>query len=349
MVTKKMSVVCLSVFFLLLAALAGISGEDFYQAVSAAEAESSAESQALAELESKAARADETDPPTEPPTTEAQTEEPTEPETETEPEPWVAVNPNGMTVLTRFNPPEGYSRNAAKTDSFAEFVLNYPLKEDGAQILLYNGSPAPYQQSHLAVFALPIENVDLQQCADSVMRFYAEYYWSQGKADQMRFHYTTGFVSEYTLWRDGYGIQYVDQQFVVYPRAGYDDSYATYVKFLRHAFTYAGSRSMDYYEATPIPMDDIQIGDVFLEGGSPGHVIMVVDVCYDEEGNIAFLLGDGHTPAQDFHVMKNPKHEDDPWFYAEEMSYPFWTFAHIYSEGALQRLTYAKSFDDTEY
>ena len=73
MVTKKMSVVCLSVFFLLLAALAGISGEDFYQAVSAAEAESSAESQALAELESKAARADETDPPTEPPTTEPPT------------------------------------------------------------------------------------------------------------------------------------------------------------------------------------------------------------------------------------------------------------------------------------
>jgi hypothetical protein len=297
----------------------------------------------LKELQEKAAKADETEAPTEP-ATEVPTEPETEPEPEPEPEPWAPLNPKGMTVLTRFNPPEGYTRVKATKNSFAEFVLNYPLKEDGAQILLYNKKPANHQTSHLAVFDLPIENVDLQQCADSVMRFWAEYYWYHGKADQMKFYYTAGFVSEYKMWRDGYGIQYADNQFSWYPRAGYDDSYATFVKFLRHAFTFAGSRSMDYYEAKPIAIEDIRIGDVFLEGGSPGHVIMVIDVCYNEEGKIAFLLGDGHTPAQDFHVMKNPKHEDDPWFYAEEMSYPFWTYAHIYSDGALQRLTYAKDF-----
>lgn len=345
MVTRKFTVPFLIGLFLILSVLSTDSGQRFYKAVQAAEAESEALAESLESLAALMATEATTEAPTEP-STEASTEEPTEPETE--PEPWSAINPDGMTVLTRFNTPEGYTRVKAEKNSFAEFVLNYPLKEDGAQILLYNGKPGQYQSSHMAVFQLPIENVDLQQCADSVMRFYAEYYWSMGRADELKFYYTTGFVSEYSKWRDGYGIQYVNKQFSWYPRAGYDDSYGTFVKFLRHAFTYAGSRSMDYYESSPISIEDIQIGDVFLEGGSPGHVIMVVDVCYDADGNIAFLLGDGHTPAQDFHVMKNPKHEDDPWYYAEEITYPFWTYAHIYSEGALQRLTYAKSFGISE-
>ena len=182
-----------------------------YETGYAAEAQALAESIALKELQEKAAKADETEAPTEP-ATEAPTEPETEPEPEPEPEPWAPLNPKGMTVLTRFNPPEGYTRVKATKNSFAEFVLNYPLKEDGAQILLYNKKPANHQTSHLAVFDLPIENVDLQQCADSVMRFWAEYYWYHGKADQMKFYYTAGFVSEYKMWRDGYGVQYADNQ-----------------------------------------------------------------------------------------------------------------------------------------
>lgn len=278
------------------------------------------------------------------PLTEA--EETTEEQTEPEPEPWIYINPEGETVLTRFNPPEGYARKEAEPDSFAEYVLNYPLKEAGAQALFYDGTPIPYQHVCAAVFDLPIENVDLQQCADSVMRFYAEYYWTQGKADQLSFYYTTGFVSDYARWRDGYRVLYENNQFSWVASYGYDDSYSRFVAFLRHAFCYAGTRSMDYYEAYPISMDEIEIGDVFLEGGSPGHVVMVVDICYDEEGRKAFLLADGHTPAQDFHVMKNMLHMDDPWYYEEEITYPFETFAHTYSEGSLQRLTYAKKFTE---
>lgn len=262
-----------------------------------------------------------------------------------EPKPWVYINSEGTTLLTRFNPPEGYTRTEEKKNSFAEFVLNYPLKDDGALILLYDGSPSEYQFAHAAVFDLPIENVDLQQCADSVMRFYAEYYWAQGCADQLSFYYTTGFVSDYASWRDGYKVQYADNQFSWVPNGGYDDSYSRFVAFLRHAFTYAGTRSMDYYEAYPITMDELEIGDVFLEGGSPGHVVMVVDICYDEQGRKAFLLADGHTPAQDFHVMKNALHPDDPWYYEEEIVYPFETFAHTYIEGSLQRLTYERNLN----
>ena len=267
-------------------------------------------------------------------------DEPMSDSTEKEPEPWVFINPEGMTLLTRFNTPEGYFRTEALENSFAEFVLNYPLKEDGAQVFLYNRTPSPYQICNMAVFDLPIENVDLQQCADSVMRFYAEYYWNQGCADQLSFYYTTGFVSDYASWREGYRVQYAENQFSWVASAGYEDSYSRFVAFLRHAFTFAGTRSMDYYEAYTITMDEVEIGDVFLEGGSPGHVVMVVDICYDEQGRKAFLLADGHTPAQDFHVMKNALHEDNPWYYEEEIVYPFETYAHIYSENSLQRVTY---------
>lgn len=40
------------------------------------------------------------------------------------------------------------------------------------------------------------------------------------------------------------------------------------------------------------------VGDVFLKGGSPGHVVMVVDLCENEEGQKAFLPGQGYMPAQ---------------------------------------------------
>lgn len=37
-------------------------------------------------------------------------------------------------------------------------------------------------------------------------------------------------------------------------------------------------------EAQPIPLSDLQVGDVFLKGGNPGHVVMVVDLCENADG-----------------------------------------------------------------
>lgn len=253
---------------------------------------------------------------------------------------WGYIDGEGMTLETRVRTPEGYSRTAAEENSLTSFLRTYPMKADGSEVLLYNGSPKGNQWAHAAVFALPIEAENLQQCADSVMRVYAEYCWHTGQAEKLSFHLTNGFLAEYSKWRDGQRISVNGNEINWTDSVGYDDSYECFKKYLRMVFAYAGTLSMDTYEAEPITLEELQVGDVFLKGGSPGHVVMVVDICENGEGEKAFLLGQGYMPAQEFQVIKNPAHLDDPWYYEDEVTYPFRTAEYTFSEGSLKRLSY---------
>ncbi|MCM1186533.1 MAG: DUF4846 domain-containing protein [Lachnoclostridium sp.] len=252
--------------------------------------------------------------------------------------PEIFIHAAGDTLETRIFVPKGYVRIPAEEGSFAEFLREYSLKEDQSPILLYNGQEKP-GHSHQAVFALPIEAEDLQQCADSVMRVYAEYlYWS-GQPEKIAFHFTNGFLAKYSRWRDGGRIVVRGKSASWKQSASYDDSYQCFQRYLRTVFVYAGTISMES-ESREISPSELQAGDVFLKGGSPGHVVMVVDVCENEEGKKAFLLGQGHMPAQEFHLLKNPLHRNNPWYYEEEISYPFVTPDYLFPEGSLRRLCY---------
>ena len=81
---------------------------------------------------------------------------------------------------------------------------------------------------------------------------------------------------------------------------------------------------------------------MFLKGGSPGHVVLVADVCENEEGQKAFLLAQRYMPAQEFHLLKNPLHDEDPWYYEREVEYPFVTPEYTFHEGSLKRLNYQR-------
>ena len=249
------------------------------------------------------------------------------------------LDPNGQDLASRILVPEGYHRILAETGSFLEYLRMFPVKEDGSPVLLYDGSEKWNQNAHVAVLGLPIENADLQQCADSVMRIYAEYFLASGQAERIAFHFTNGFEADYATWRAGRRIKVDGNQVYWVNSADYDDSYETFVKYMRMVFTYAGTLSMDG-EADPISLDEIQPGDVFLKGGSPGHVVMVVDLCENEAGRKAFLLAQGYMPAQEFHLLKNPARAQDPWYYEEEIIFPFATPEYVFGEGSLQRLNY---------
>lgn len=248
------------------------------------------------------------------------------------------MDPTGDTLQTRIHTPAGYTRQVAASGSLEEFIRNYKMKTDGEKVLLYNGNEKGNQSAHVAVFTLPIENVNLQQCADSVMRMYAEYYWSIGAYDKIKFYFTNGFLAEYEKWREGYRIV-VDGNHVSWSKsASFDDSYESLVKYLRVVFSYAGTLSMDSFEAREIVLEEAEVGDVFLQGGSPGHVVMIVDICVNEEGKKAFLLAQGYMPAQEFHVLKNPLHEENPWYLEEEITYPLSTPEYTFQEGSLKSL-----------
>lgn len=249
------------------------------------------------------------------------------------------IHPEGMTLETRIGVPDGYERTEEQEDSLCIFLRKYELKEDKSPVLLYDGRAKGNQNAHQAVFTLPIENEDLQQCADSIMRVYAEYFWKMGQYDKIGFHFVNGFYAEYSKWREGFRIEIDGDRVRWVKKAEYDDSYESFQKYLRIVFSYAGTLSMAD-ESEKIELSTIRVGDVFLKGGSPGHVVLIVDICENETGEKAFLLAQGYMPAQEFHLLKNPAHEDDPWYYESEITYPFDTPEYTFEEGSLRRLAY---------
>ncbi len=249
------------------------------------------------------------------------------------------IDAAGTILKERIHTPAGYERVPCRKDSLTNFLRNYKMKRDGKPVLLYDGTKKSSQNAHAAIFKLPIEREDLQQCADSVMRVYAEYFWHTGKKERIAFHLADGFYAEYRKWREGYRIQISERSSNWVKTASPDDSYETFQKYMRIIFAYAGTLSMEK-EAKKIPLSKINAGDIFIRGGSPGHVAMVVDLCKNTEGKKAFLLAQGYMPAQEFHVLKNPLHETDPWYYEEEIAYPFATPEYTFEKGSLRHLTY---------
>ena len=143
------------------------------------------------------------------------------------------INSKGKTLETRILVPKGYTRETAKANSLASFIRNYPMKDDGSEVLLYNGTPKRNQTAHVAVFKLPIENYDLQQCADSVMRMYAEYFWNTKQYDKISFHFVSGFEAKYSKWIQGYRIKLSGNNVNWVKPTGHDTSYESFKEYLK--------------------------------------------------------------------------------------------------------------------
>jgi len=94
-------------------------------------------------------------------------------------------------------------------------------------------------------------------------------------------------------------------------------------------FMYAGTLSL----AAELPkrnVSDIQMGDVFVMGGSPGHAVIVMDMAVNDTGEKIVLLAQSYMPAQNIHVLKNPHDSNlSPWFDMEgleQLETPEWNF-----------------------
>ena len=191
----------------------------------------------------------------------------------------------------------------------------------------------------MAVLKMKLTDGNLQQCADSVIRLYAEYYYKQKKYDRIKFHLTNGFEVGFSKWSQGMRVKVDGNKTYWVHSEKADSSYKIFDSYLKFVFTYAGTLSM-VQESKKISEKDIQPGDIFIYGGSPGHVEMVVDVCENKDGDKAFLLGQGYMPAQQFHILKNPADENDPWYYVSKISYPFETAGVTFKKGTLMRPDY---------
>jgi hypothetical protein len=190
---------------------------------------------------------------------------------------WPASPARSGTLESRFAVPEGARR--VDSDGFGAWLRQLPLLPDGAPVHLFDGTLKPRQDVHAAVVDIDIGARDLQQCADAVMRLRAEYLRAAKKP--VVFHPDPGKPRE-LRW----------------------DASSNWQKYLVRVFADAGTASLSA-ELHPVGKSAVIPGDVLIQGGYPGHAVLILDVA-ESEGRRWLLLGQSYMPAQSFHVLKNP-------------------------------------------
>ena len=226
--------------------------------------------------------------------------------------------------------PAGYRRVPLRKGSFGHWLRHPPLKAKGSPVLLHDGTRKRNQSAHVAVLDVDVGTRNLQQCADAVIRLRAEYLYAAGRKADIRFHFTSGHEAVFSSWARG-DRPLVQGNRVQWRRRGSADaSHASLRRFLDIVFSYAGTLSLARELKVREPAH-LQVGDVFIRGGSPGHAVLVADVAFHPPtGERVFLLVQSYMPAQEIHVLKNPADAGlSPWCRIPTdgpLRTPEWTF-----------------------
>ncbi len=241
-------------------------------------------------------------------------------------------NPAEKDICSRFEPPKGFERAANASNTFEYYLQHFPLQPHGAKVFLYNGAEKYNQSVAKAVLDIDVGKQDLQQCADAVMRLRAEYLYKEKQYDKIAFNFTNGFRVDYKQWAEGYRIKFEGSKTLWYKAATTDYSYKTFREYLNKIFMYAGTLSLSKELISVPDFKDIRIGDVLIQGGSPGHAVLVVDIAQNPQTKQkAFMIVQSYMPAQSIHLLANFENEQlSPWYIVEENTYaiatPEWTF-----------------------
>jgi hypothetical protein len=237
----------------------------------------------------------------------------------------------GATIARRFIPPPGYTRVPVMRDSYEAFLRNLPLKPHGTRVRYFDGALKPSDGVYVAVVDYDIGDRDLHQCADAIIRLRAEYLFSHHKFDQIAFNFTSGDTARFSQFAEGYRPVVLNNIVTWTRKAGSDTSYAAFQEYLDLVYQYAGTYSLNKELIEVDPPENMSVGDVFIEGGFPGHAVLVVDMAEHKlTGEKIFLLAQSYMPAQEVQIISNPEsNELSPWYKlqsSEILRTPEWTF-----------------------
>lgn len=215
------------------------------------------------------------------------------------------TNPHDYATIGDIPTPRGYERMMPDDGGFASYLRSIPLKGKGSKVMLYTGGEARLRSLAYAVVDIPLLSND-EQCADVCMRLWAEYLYGAGRFSDIHFQNVGGKTVRYS------GGQ----------------SRKAFERYMRNVYGVASTYSLKR-ELPSRRLADMQPGDVFVYAAGDhdlerkvqskyGHAIMVVDVAVDKDGNKAYLLAEGNTPARDIHILRNWKNPfASPWFYLD--------------------------------
>lgn len=216
--------------------------------------------------------------------------------------PWwpSSVTEKGMKETVRDIPVlDGFER--IEETSFATYLLDLPLAEDGLPIQIYDvESSDSIQKWNFRLINKPILSLS-EQCADVCMHLRADYLFANRRFFDIHFEDTQHNVLRYWL----------------------GNMPEKHKNYLRRVFEVANTESL-IHEMPVRPIAEIQPGDVFVydyksrPDAKYGHAMMVLSVAKNPAtGQKAIMLVQGSTPACSIHILKNQA-TGTPWFIIDE-------------------------------
>lgn len=218
--------------------------------------------------------------------------------------------------------PNGYERKLVDdSTSFAYYLQHLTLKPQGTPVMYYWGEESGLTSvSYAVIDGFDLGGKDLMQCADFIIRLRAEWLYNQQRYNEIAFHFTNGWLCDYKHWAEGDRVVVKGNNTSWYhTNKGVDYSYNTFRTYLDMVFNYAGTLSLSK-ELESINRFSIEVGDVFISGGSPGHAVIVLDIAKSTNPNVGanklFIVAEGFMPAQDPHILLNTDYifKGTPWF-----------------------------------
>jgi hypothetical protein len=226
---------------------------------------------------------------------------------------WVLkANPSPKTIES-IQPPAGFTRLVAAPQSFARWLRQLPLKPTPSPVLDFRGRihKKSSDTTIAAVVDLDILGKSMQQCMDIIIRLRAEYLWNQRAFKQISFPLPGGYPLNWFDWQQGYRPQFQGIQMTLHKKEQPDSSRKCFEKYLCTLF--ATSHTQQFYHAySQIEPTEIKAGDFIVKKGNKGHAVLIIDLAVHANGILAALIGQGDTPACEFHLLNYQN--NNPWF-----------------------------------
>ncbi|WP_243401357.1 DUF4846 domain-containing protein [Leptospira harrisiae] len=215
-------------------------------------------------------------------------------------------------IIERFPPPEGFKRVRYSNESFATYLQSFPLKRQGSPVRLFDGRTKT-NEVHAAVLDFPLLKADLIQCADAVMKLRAEYFYSLKQYEKIKFKISNGMEVNFSRFSKGERLQVIGNK-SKWKKGNFKQGTGrdVFEEYLRFIYTYAGTISLKS-ELKKKQIGEIKPGDVWIEAGSPGHVVLIVDQLTGKGGQTLILLAQSYMPSQEMHILKSESNYT-PWF-----------------------------------
>lgn len=232
-------------------------------------------------------------------------------------------------IVSDIPTPHGFERVKSEPHTFQYFLQQLPLKPEGSLVKYYNGNTKRNDNIYVAVIDLEIGSKNLHQCADAIMRLRAEYLWKEKRYDEIGFNFTNGYHVEYSKWISGHRMHIQGNKTWWEKETEPSNTYEEFWNYLELIFMYAGTASLEK-ELHPKDIKEAEIGDILIQGGHPGHAVIIVDKAIDPISNqSAYMIAQSYMPAQETHILVNPSdHTLSPWYHLEQgiISTPEWNF-----------------------